>query len=658
MTISRKITLTAVVPLLVALGIAVGTVAWQARYLKADIASGIAEHSRSECAKITQAAYQLIESTDARNKRELAINLNAARHLLDQAGGIHFASEPVTWQAKNQFTQEISPLNLPKMQVGNQWLGQISDPKTPVALVDEAALITGRFCTLFQRINEAGDMIRVATTVITKEGKRAIGTFIPARSAEGAANPVIASVLQGNTYVGRAQVVGEWHATAYAPLWDADKKNVIGMIYVGLGLTSINEELSNAISKLSAGKTGYTFVIGGKGAQRGVYLVSKDRKRDGENIWETKDSEGNFVIQNIVDKALHTQNGSVEFLTYFWQNPDETAAREKHCAISYYAPWDWVIGTGAYIADSDEALHQVEASQQRMQRWIIGLAGLAGLCALLTGIITARSLSRPITAVSTQLHLGTQKISQASAAIATTSQTLAGEASEQAASVEKISASVEELTSLTRRNAESALSGKTTAAEARQAAESGATQMDRMQSAMSAIQQSSTEIGKIIKTIDEIAFQTNILALNAAVEAARAGEAGAGFAVVADEVRSLAQRSAVAARETADKIEAAAQCSRQGTTIANAVSQEFAQIVLKARGVDEIVAQLASVSQEQSEGLNQINLALSGMDKVTQNIAAGAADSAAAAEQLNAQSSDLATSATQLSTLIGVRAAS
>ena len=112
------------------------------------------------------------------------------------------------------------------------------------------------------------------------------------------------------------------------------------------------------------------------------------------------------------------------------------------------------------------------------------------------------------------------------------------------------------------------------------------------------------------------------------------------------------------ARETADTIEAAAQYSRQGTSIANAVSQEFAQIVLKVRGVDAIVAQLASVSQEQSEGLNQINLALNEIDKVTQNIAAGTEESAAAAEQLSAQSTELSASATQLSTLIGVRAAS
>ena len=655
MTISSKITLTAVVPLVVSLAIAVGTVSWQARKLKADIFAGIEEQSRSECAKITQAAYHLIESTDERNQHELAINLHAVQRLIEQAGGVHLSGEMLTWQAKNQTTQETASLALPKVQIGDQWLGQVSAPTTQVPLVDEAAQLTGRFCTLFQRMNEAGDMLRVATTVITKNGNRAIGTYIPARSAEGTPNPVIAAILQGNTYQGRAQVVGEWHAATYTPLWDADKKNVIGMLYVGLGLKTINEELAHAICKLSAGKTGYTFVLGGKGDQRGAYIISKDRKRDGENVWESKDSQGNPVIQNIVAKALHTQDGKVEFLNYFWQNKDEAAPREKSCAISYYAPWDWVIGTGAYLSDYEDALHQVAASQQRMQRWIIGLAGLAGLFALLAGVIIARSLSRPITAVSTQLHQGTQQITQASTAIAATSHTLAEGASTQAASVKEISASLEELSAMTQRNAASALTGKTTAAEARQAAESGATQMDRMQNAMAAIQQSSTAISKIIKTIDEIAFQTNILALNAAVEAARAGEAGAGFAVVADEVRSLAQRSAVAAKETAEKIADTVQCSHQGTTLTNAVSQEFAQIVIKVRGVDEIVAQFAAVSQEQSEALSQINTALSGMDQVTQKTAAGAEESAAAAEQLSAQSLGLATSADQLRQLIGLR---
>lgn len=202
---------------------------------------------------------------------------------------------------------------------------------------------------------------------------------------------------------------------------------------------------------------------------------------------------------------------------------------------------------------------------------------------------------------------------------------------------------------MTKRNAENAQAGKTSAAQARVAAEAGAAEMERMQAAMNAIQHSSNDISKIIKTIDEIAFQANILALNAAVEAARAGEAGAGFAVVADDVRSLAQRSAAAA-----KIADATSRSAQGVELSLKVSSGLQQILEKSREVDRLVSEVASASNEQGEGIAQINTALTQMDKVTQSNAATAMESASAAEELNGQSQELRTAAEQLAVLVGM----
>jgi methyl-accepting chemotaxis protein len=166
--------------------------------------------------------------------------------------------------------------------------------------------------------------------------------------------------------------------------------------------------------------------------------------------------------------------------------------------------------------------------------------------------------------------------------------------------------------------------------------------------AMGEIKSASDNISKIIKTIDEIAFQTNILALNAAVEAARAGEAGAGFAVVADEVRSLAQRSALAARETADRITTSIEKSEHGVRVSNKVSTSLADIADKARRMNELVREIASGSSEQSQGIAQVNTAVNQLDAVTQSNAAAAEESASASEELSAQSIELKAAVEQL----------
>ena len=158
-----------------------------------------------------------------------------------------------------------------------------------------------------------------------------------------------------------------------------------------------------------------------------------------------------------------------------------------------------------------------------------------------------------------------------------------------------------------------------------------------MSQAMDAIKISSDEIAKILRTIDEIAFQTNILALNAAVEAARAGETGRGFAVVADEVRTLAQRSATAARETAQKIESARANTEQGVALTGKVAAALDGIVTKARQLDELATEVAMASREQSQGITQISGAAGQMDQVTQSNAATAEECSAAAMELNAQ---------------------
>ena len=255
------------------------------------------------------------------------------------------------------------------------------------------------------------------------------------------------------------------------------------------------------------------------------------------------------------------------------------------------------------------------------------------------GII--RSISVPLKRISSELNHGADQAASAANQISAASQSLAEGASEQAAALEETSASLEEMSSMTKRNAETAGKVKELGSEARKAGDIGVQDMSALVGAMDDIKRSSGDIAKIIKTIDEIAFQTNILALNAAVEAARAGEAGAGFAVVADEVRNLARRCAQAAKETASKIEDAVQKSARGADISAKVAKSLEEIVGKARQVDEMAGEVAVASQEQSLGISQVNIAVTQMDKVTQSTAATAEESASASEELNAQAEAL-----------------
>jgi methyl-accepting chemotaxis protein len=294
-------------------------------------------------------------------------------------------------------------------------------------------------------------------------------------------------------------------------------------------------------------------------------------------------------------------------------------------------------------------LHNARASQIMLITVVVGEL----IISVLLGMFVVIGLNRALRKVSESLDEGAEQVTAASGQVSASSQSLAEGASEQAASLEETSSSLEEMSSMTKRNAENAQKANDLAKQTRAAADTGVGDMQQMSAAMDAIKVSSNDIAKIIKTIDEIAFQTNILALNAAVEAARAGEAGMGFAVVADEVRNLAQRSAQAAKETAAKIEGAIGKSAQGVEISNKVAQRLNEIVTKIRQVDELVAEVAGASREQTQGITQINIAVGQMDKVTQSNAASAEESAAASEELNAQAVAMKESVTELLLLVG-----
>ncbi len=267
--------------------------------------------------------------------------------------------------------------------------------------------------------------------------------------------------------------------------------------------------------------------------------------------------------------------------------------------------------------------------------FMIGVSILGMLFAIGLGIYLTRSITRPINKVVGGLTEVSDQVLGAASQVAKASQNLAEGTSEQASSLEETSSSLEEMASMTKKNAESTDHARKMMEEAKKIVGTVNQHMDQMAQAIAEITKTSEETGKIVKTIDDIAFQTNLLALNAAVEAARAGEAGAGFAVVAAEVRNLSLRAAEAAKNTGNLIENTIAAIRKGRELTESTQKAFKDNLAISIEVAQVVEEITAASQEQSRGIEQISEAVMEIDKVVQQAAASAEESASAASEMN-----------------------
>lgn len=282
------------------------------------------------------------------------------------------------------------------------------------------------------------------------------------------------------------------------------------------------------------------------------------------------------------------------------------------------------------------------ASDYNSALWVLIVVGAVGLIgSVVFAVIAVTRINTQLAFTIDELTGRANKVEGIAGQLATGSESLAQGANEQASSLESTSSALEETASMTRQNADNAEKMSQTMNETLRLVSEGSGTVQTVTTAMAEISDSAEKIGNIIKTIEEIAFQTNLLALNAAVEAARAGEAGKGFAVVADEVRNLAQRSAQAAKDTSTLISGTVERVQNGSEYVQHLATGFGEIEQASQNVGKLVAEISVATNEQAQGVDQVNTAVAQMDKVTQTNAATAQQSATAASELSEQAINL-----------------
>ena len=665
------ITLT-IVPLLIAFGF----VMYQNSQSTALASEESTKMVDADLTHIVQSIATLAKTQQEVIEKNLESSLNVAEALLTKAGGIRFGQTNQTWDAVNQYTGTRSSVTLPKMFMGDTWLGKISDPSQKAPLVDEVMDLVGTTCTVFQKINSQGDMLRVATNVIKNNGQRAIGTYIPGTNPDGSANPVIESVKQGKTYVGRAYVVNGWYITAYKPLYD-DGGQLVGVLYVGIPQENTTT-LRNVIMDMVIGETGYVYVLD----TDGNYVISKNGSRDGENIMDSQDANGKYYIKALISKAKTLEYGEIADQRYQVKNPATNSVQTKIVKMAYFEEWDWIIAAGSFEEEFMASARNIAKNAKKSAIALVVLICISIVVVILVWVVVARGImaqmgddpseiasvansiangdlsiafkgqdetrtgvyqnmkqmtdnlsqmimeisqgTQTLTASSTKLSTISREMTDNSEKTASRSNSVAASAEEMATNMNSVAAATEQTAANIQMIVSAAEEMSSTINEIAGNTEKGSQttaqaveKAEEVSKKVNALGEAASEISKVTETISDISEQTNLLALNATIEAARAGDAGKGFAVVAGEIKALAQQTALATGEIGSKIGDVQQTTRESVSA-------IESIVAIINEINTIVVSVATAIEEQSATTREISSNVSqagtGVQEVNENV--------------------------------------
>lgn len=589
------------------------------------IKAGIVEETDQRMKDHVQDLYTILDGHVKLKQEQVNISLELASNLFYGAGAIIESNDVMEIQATDQMTKQQKILKLQTWKLAGKSV--FGDTK----IVDGIKGRAGAAATVFQKIDEG--YLRISTNVISSDGKRAVGTYIP-NSSE-----VVKTIEKGHAYYGRAYVVDDWYLAAYEPIRiDGEIK---GMLFVGVKEKEY-QMLKDVFSAKKYYKNGYPFLV----TEEGDLLIHPNK--EGENIGETK-----FF------KQMTGAGASVFKTEYRW--PETSDGKLKTQYFKYFEPYKCYISTSIYNADLYERLDKLVVElaiamvvsvalffflfSLMLNPIVNKIAEMAGVAKAIAGgdltktVVPTRhdelgtletalqQMNGKLREIVGNLVVSIQTLAQASEELNDAAQRVSTGSSEQAASAEEVASAMEEMSSAIHLNAVNASKTQTVASEANTSVEKGNLVVQDSVVAM-------VQIADKIKIINSIAMQTNILALNASVEAARAGEHGRGFAVVAGEVRKLAELSRSAAEEILS-------LSANGVAVSTQAGDILKSIVPQMQITAEMVDEIATSSMQQQSGADQINAALNQLSVIVQQNSASAEEMASTSEELTGQAEEL-----------------